>query len=108
MQGRSSLLCVVVDEILPLTMITASLSSSSRVISLLPGLGVNGLRYLERVAEKNGFSLDQIQVLGKKAKELTVDDTEGKKVYMQHSFLVPTFKLILFIFPFFNKQYYGQ
>lgn len=80
LQGRSSPLCVVVDDSLPLTVIAASLSSSSRVISLLPGLGVNGLRYLERVVEKNGFSLEQIQVLGKKAKQLTVEDTEGEKV----------------------------
>ncbi|KAH9297064.1 hypothetical protein KI387_028746, partial [Taxus chinensis] len=80
MQGRSSPLCVVVDDSLPLSIIAASLSSSSRVISLLPGIGQNGLNYLHKVAEKNGFSLDRVQVLGKKANQLTMDDVEGNKV----------------------------
>ncbi|XP_057829431.2 protein arginine N-methyltransferase 7 isoform X2 [Cryptomeria japonica] len=80
LQGRSSPLCVVVDDSLPLSIIAASVSSSSQVISLFPGIGKIGLQYLHNVAEKNGFSLDRVQVLGKMAKQLTMDDIEGKKV----------------------------
>eukprot|EP01018_Ginkgo_biloba_P039641 Gb_35441 [translate_table: standard] len=47
---------------------------------MLPGLRLNGLQYLQRVAEANGVSLDRVQVLGKKATELTMEDIGGKRV----------------------------
>ncbi|CAM9002430.1 unnamed protein product [Rhodiola kirilowii] len=78
LQGKDSYLCVVADDSVFLTILIASLSKESHVISLFPGLQ-DGAKYLQAVADANGFSIDRVKV-AKKRSCLTMQDTEQRKV----------------------------
>ncbi|OVA13413.1 Protein arginine N-methyltransferase [Macleaya cordata] len=80
LQEKVCSLCVVADDSVFLTILIASLSTSE-VISVFPGIQEKGARYLQAVADANGFSMDCVKVLGKK-RCLTMDDTNQKKVDM--------------------------
>ncbi|XP_057463971.1 protein arginine N-methyltransferase 7 isoform X2 [Actinidia eriantha] len=80
LQGKVSSLCLVVDDSVFLTIAIAHLSKTSHVIALFPGLREKGAKYLQAVAVANGFSMDQIEVLGKRKDKLTMHDTHQKKV----------------------------
>ncbi|XP_077246907.1 protein arginine methyltransferase 7 isoform X2 [Tasmannia lanceolata] len=80
LQGKLSPLCVVADDSVFLTILTASLSASSHVISMYPGLQDKGAVYLQAIADANGFSMDRVKVLGRRKTCLTLDDTYQRKV----------------------------
>ncbi|XP_068634284.1 protein arginine N-methyltransferase 7 [Aristolochia californica] len=80
LKGKSSPLCIVADDSLFWTILVASLSRTSNVISFLPGLREQGSLYLQAVAYANGYSMDQIKVLGRGTKVLTLDETNQRKV----------------------------
>ncbi|EXC28305.1 hypothetical protein L484_011809 [Morus notabilis] len=80
LKGRVDPLCVVADDSVFLTLLVAHLSKTSSVISLFPGLRSKGARYLEAVADANGFSMDRVQVLEKKKTLSSMIDTHQKKV----------------------------
>ncbi|KAK9274977.1 hypothetical protein L1049_022234 [Liquidambar formosana] len=80
LQDKVCSLCVVADDSVFLTIIIAHLSKTSHVISLFPGLRDKGAQYLQAVAGANGFSMDRVEVLGKRS--LTLHDTHQKKVDM--------------------------
>ncbi|XP_058085207.1 protein arginine N-methyltransferase 7 isoform X2 [Magnolia sinica] len=80
LQSMVSPLCVVADDSVFLTILTASLSTSSHVISIFPGLREKGFLYLEAVADVNGFSMDRVEVLGRRKTCLTLEDTNHRKV----------------------------
>ncbi|XP_019434888.1 PREDICTED: protein arginine N-methyltransferase 1.6 isoform X1 [Lupinus angustifolius] len=80
LQGRVRSLCLVADDSVFLPLLVAHLSEASHVISLLPGLKERGLQYLLGVAHDNHLSPNHIEVLGKRAKQVTLDDTDQKKV----------------------------
>ena len=88
MQGKVSSLCLVVDDSVFLTIAIAHLSKTSHVIALFPGLREKGAKYLQAVAVANGFSMDQIEVLGKRKDKLTMHDTHQKKVISRFSLYV--------------------
>lgn len=77
---RSSPTCIVADDSMFLALLVSSLSPSSKVIAMFPGLRDTGATYLQAVADANKFSMDQIQVIGKRAASLTMDDLKHKKV----------------------------
>lgn len=77
---RSSPLCIVADDSVFLTILTASLSKTSNVISTFPGLQEKGARYLQAVAGANGFSMDRVKVIGRRAACLISDDCRQRKV----------------------------
>ena len=79
-RARSSSFCVVADDSLLLTVLTASYSKFSDVVSIFPGLQEKGAKYLEAVADANGFSMDRIKVFGKRAPCLLTDDSNKRKV----------------------------
>lgn len=80
MHVRSSPLCVVADDSVFLTILTASLSKTSNVISTFPGLQEKGARYLQAVADANGFSIDRIEVIGRRTACLSSDGFSQRKV----------------------------
>lgn len=80
MQERVNPLCIVADDSIFLTLLVAHLSRTSHVISMFPGLRDKGARYLQAVADANGFSMDRVEVLEKRKPYLTLDDTHQKKV----------------------------
>ncbi|KAK1261954.1 Protein arginine N-methyltransferase 7 [Acorus gramineus] len=80
LQGKSSPLCVIVDDSVFLTIVSASLSQTSNVMSTLPGLQGNGAKFLHSVADTNGFSMDRVKVLGRRVTCLTMDDMHRRKV----------------------------
>ncbi|KAF0911674.1 hypothetical protein E2562_011676, partial [Oryza meyeriana var. granulata] len=77
---KSSPICVVADDSLFLALLISSLSPTSKVIAMYPGLRDKGATYLRAVADANNFSINQIQVIGKRASSLTADDLKHKKV----------------------------
>ncbi|KAK4262605.1 hypothetical protein QN277_028146 [Acacia crassicarpa] len=79
LQGKDCSLCLVADDSIFLPLLVAHLSKTSHVISLFPGLGSKGLQYLLAVSQENGLSRHRIEVLGKRAKHLTMRDTHKKK-----------------------------
>lgn len=81
LEGKSSPLCIVADDSVFLTILIACLTSStsSHVISMFPGLREKGHMYLQAVADANGFSMDRVEVIGRKTC-LTLDDTNQRKV----------------------------
>ncbi|MCL7030287.1 hypothetical protein MKW94_014957 [Papaver nudicaule] len=79
LQGKDFSLCVVADDSIFLTILIASVSTSSQVISMFPGIQEKGFRYLQAVADANCFSMDRVKVIGKK-RCLTMNDTNQKKV----------------------------
>lgn len=80
LQERVNSLCVVADDSLFLTLLIAHLSRTTHVISLFPGLRDKGARYLQAIADANGFSMDRVEVLEKRKTYLTMHDTHQKKV----------------------------
>lgn len=80
LKGSVDPLCVVADDSVFLALLVAHLSKTSHVISLFPGLRGDGFRYLQSVADANGFSMDRIKVIEKRKASLTMDDTHQKKV----------------------------
>jgi protein arginine N-methyltransferase 7 len=70
----------VADDSIFLALLVSSLSPSSKVIAMFPGLRDKGATYLQAVAEANNFSMDQIQVIGKRAVYVTAHDLKHKKV----------------------------
>nr|XP_043615499.1 protein arginine N-methyltransferase 7 [Erigeron canadensis] len=78
LKEKDSPLCVVADDSVFLTIMVAHLSKKSRTIALFPGLREKGSKYLEAVADENGYSMDRVQVINSK-KQLTLDDTQQKK-----------------------------
>lgn len=80
LQDRVNSLCVVADDSLFLTLLVAHLSRTTHVISLFPGLRDKGARYLQAIADANGFSMDRVEVLEKRKTYLTMHDTHQKKV----------------------------
>lgn len=79
-QAGPSPFCVVADDSVFITILIASLSKSSNIISSFPGLREKGTKYLHAVADANGFSMDQIKVIGKTAPCLLKDDMNHGKV----------------------------
>uniref|UniRef100_A0A0E0DVI6 Protein arginine N-methyltransferase domain-containing protein n=1 Tax=Oryza meridionalis TaxID=40149 RepID=A0A0E0DVI6_9ORYZ len=77
---KSSPTCVVADDSLFLALLISSMSPTSKVIAMYPGLRDKGAAYLRSVADANNFSIDQIQVIGKRASSITADDLKHKKV----------------------------
>ncbi|KAH7835301.1 hypothetical protein Vadar_024882 [Vaccinium darrowii] len=80
LKNRVSPLCLVPDDSIFLTIAIANLCKTSHVISLFPGLREKGAKYLQAVASENGYSMDRIEVLDKRKKNLTMSDTHQKKV----------------------------
>lgn len=78
--ARCSPFCVVADDSVFLTILAASLSKSSNVVSIFPGLQGKGAKYLEAVADANNFSMDRLKVLGKRATGLLTNDSNKRKV----------------------------
>ncbi|KAF6140418.1 hypothetical protein GIB67_013187 [Kingdonia uniflora] len=80
LQGKVNPLCVVVDDSVFLTILAAHLSSTSHIISVFPGIKEIGARYMHAVAGANNFSMDRLEVLGRRTQCLTMDDTNQRKV----------------------------
>ncbi|KAF7105648.1 hypothetical protein CFC21_106429 [Triticum aestivum] len=78
LSDRSPQTCIVADDSIFLALLVSSLSPSSKVIAMFPGLRDKGATYLQAVAKANNFSMDQIQVIGKRAASLSTDDLEHK------------------------------
>lgn len=78
LHGKDSHLCVVADDSVFLTILIASLSKTSQLISLFPGLQ-DGAKYLKAVADANDFSVERVKVINKRTC-LTLQDTQQKKV----------------------------
>ncbi|WOL13263.1 protein arginine N-methyltransferase 7 isoform X2 [Canna indica] len=76
----SSPLCIVADDSVFLSIVSASLSKNASIISSFPGLKEKGAKYLQAVAASNGFSMDQIKVIGNRASCLVRDNLIQKKV----------------------------
>ncbi|XP_040380997.1 protein arginine N-methyltransferase 7 isoform X1 [Oryza brachyantha] len=72
--------CVVADDSLFLALLISSISPTSKVIAMYPGLRDKGATYLRAVADANNISIDKIQVIGKRASSLSADDLKHKKV----------------------------
>ncbi|GAB4834987.1 Protein arginine N-methyltransferase 7 [Ancistrocladus abbreviatus] len=79
-QEKDSPLCVVADDSVFLATLIASLSKSSHIISLFPGLREKGSKYLQAIAEANGFSLDCMEIFDHRKDWLTIYDAHQKKV----------------------------
>ncbi|KAJ1390116.1 S-adenosyl-L-methionine-dependent methyltransferase [Sesbania bispinosa] len=80
LQGRDCSLCMVADDSVFLPLLVAHLSETPHIISLLPGLKERGLQYLQAAAQANRLSPNCIEVLEKRVKQLTMHDTNQKKV----------------------------
>ncbi|XP_037423854.1 protein arginine N-methyltransferase 7-like [Triticum dicoccoides] len=80
LSDRSPQTCIVADDSIFLALLVSSLSPSSKVIAMFPGLRDTGATYLQAVAKANNFSMDQIKVIGKRAASLSADDLEHKKI----------------------------
>nr|CAB3469178.1 unnamed protein product [Digitaria exilis] len=80
MSERSSPTCIVADDSVFLALVVSSLSPSSKVIAMLPGLRDKGFNYLQAVTDANNLSMDRIKVIGRKASSLTMSDLEHEKV----------------------------
>ncbi|KAF8093906.1 hypothetical protein N665_0375s0023 [Sinapis alba] len=61
LQGKSHAQCLVIDDSLLLPLTALHISNGSRVISMSPGLQENAARYLETIADSNGFSKDRLE-----------------------------------------------
>ncbi|XP_020244934.1 protein arginine N-methyltransferase 7 isoform X2 [Asparagus officinalis] len=79
-RARSCPFCVVADDSVFLTVLAASFSKDCTVISIFPGLQEQGTKYLQAVANANGFSMDCIEVVGKRAPCLLKQHSNKRKV----------------------------
>ncbi|KAJ8461639.1 hypothetical protein OPV22_034565 [Ensete ventricosum] len=77
---RSAPLCIVADDSVFLTILISSLSKNTNIISSFPGLQENGAQYLRAIAYSNGFSMDRVKVIGKRASYLFTDNLIQQKV----------------------------
>ncbi|OAY80147.1 Protein arginine N-methyltransferase 7 [Ananas comosus] len=77
---RSYPSCIVADDSVFLTTLIASLSKTSHVISIFPGLQDKGARYIQAISDANGFSMDRIKVIGKRTSSLISDDLKQREV----------------------------
>ncbi|GJV21394.1 hypothetical protein Tco_1370414 [Tanacetum coccineum] len=77
---KTLLLCVIADDSVFLTVAVAHLSKTSHIISLFPGLREKGAQYLKTVADENGYSTDQLEVINPSKQQWTMSDTHQKKV----------------------------
>ncbi|KAK8934950.1 Protein arginine N-methyltransferase 7 [Platanthera zijinensis] len=75
---KVSPLCVVADDSILLTILAASLSKTSKIISSGHGFQGKGYAYLQAISGANGFSMDRIQVLSKRVSTLPLDDSQRK------------------------------
>ncbi|XP_057415264.1 protein arginine N-methyltransferase 1.6 isoform X2 [Lotus japonicus] len=97
LQGRGDSLCMVADDSVFLPLLVAQLSEAPHIISLLPGLKERGLQYLQAAANANHLPPNCIEILGKRVKQLTTQDTHQKKVdlliaepfYLGHDGMLP-------------------
>ena len=80
MSEISSPTCIVADDSVFLALVVSSLLPSSKVIAMFPGLRDKGFNYLRAVVDANNLSMDRINVIGKKASSLTMNDLKHKKV----------------------------
>ncbi|KAK9103010.1 hypothetical protein Sjap_020264 [Stephania japonica] len=80
--GKNCSLCIVADDSIFMTILIAQLSTTSHIISIFPGIREKGARYLQAVANSNGFSMDRVKVLGKRKTCLTMDNTDQRKAGM--------------------------
>ncbi|XP_057415268.1 protein arginine N-methyltransferase 7-like isoform X2 [Lotus japonicus] len=95
--GRGDSLCMVADDSVFLPLLVAQLSEAPHIISLLLGLKERGLQYLQAAANANHLPPNCIEVLGKRVKQLTTQDTHQKKVdlliaepfYLGHDGMLP-------------------
>lgn len=78
--AHPSSLCLVIDDSLPLTVSAAAASRDSLIVSLLPGLRLDGTEVLETILQANGLDLDRVKFMGKKACDLNIADIGGRKV----------------------------
>ncbi|KAG0447751.1 hypothetical protein HPP92_028199 [Vanilla planifolia] len=67
---------VIADDSLLLTILAASLSKTSEVISSFHGLQRKGYKYLQAVSTANNFSMDRILVLVKRVPSLLLEDNQ--------------------------------
>lgn len=72
---------VILDDSVFLAVAVANISKTSHVISLFPGLRENGAKYLQAVASANGYSMDRVEVTMKRNCQLTLQDTQQRKVW---------------------------
>ncbi|RID79113.1 hypothetical protein BRARA_A01881 [Brassica rapa] len=71
LQGLSGAQCLVIDDSLLLPLMALHISNGSRVISLSPGLQENAARYLEAIADSNGFSKNRLEYFREGKAKLT-------------------------------------
>ncbi|XP_020584991.1 protein arginine N-methyltransferase 7 [Phalaenopsis equestris] len=76
---REAPLCVVADDSILLTVLAATLSETSKVISSLHGFQEKGYAYIQAVSVANGFSMDRIHVLNKRVSSRLLDDSLRKR-----------------------------
>lgn len=80
LKQKASSMCVILDDSVFLAVAVANLSKTSHVISLFPGLRENGAKYLQAVASANGYSMDRVEVTKRRDCQLTLQDTQQRKV----------------------------
>ncbi|URE19676.1 Protein arginine N-methyltransferase [Musa troglodytarum] len=77
---RSAPLCIIADDSVFLTILISYLSKNANTISSFPGLQEKGAQYLQAIADSNGFSMDRVKVIGKRASYLLTDNLIQQKV----------------------------
>ncbi|TVU01219.1 hypothetical protein EJB05_53346, partial [Eragrostis curvula] len=77
---RSSPTCIVADDSVLLALLVSSLLPSLEVIAMFPGLRGKGGNYIQAIADANNLAMDHIEVIGRRASSITMDDLKHKKV----------------------------
>lgn len=85
LQRRAPSLCIVADDSIFLALLVARLTQESHVMAFFPGLRDKGARYLQAVADANGFTMDRVEVLEKRSTSLSMRETHQKKVSITSS-----------------------
>ncbi|XP_045790454.1 protein arginine N-methyltransferase 1.6 [Trifolium pratense] len=80
LQGRGNLLCLVADDSVYLPLLVAKFSEAPHVISSFSRLKEKGLQYLQAAARANNLPPNCIKTVEKGLKQLTMHDTNQKKV----------------------------
>ncbi|GAA0168249.1 protein modifying enzyme [Lithospermum erythrorhizon] len=73
-------LCVVADDSIFLAVAVASLSKTSKLITLFPDLRWKGIEYLRSVSDANGFSIDRVEIATIKNLLLTMSNSNQRKI----------------------------
>lgn len=76
---QKSVLCVVLDDSLLTTIVSASVNATVQMIAMFPGRAV-GQAYVDDLCRTMGQKAGRIKVLNKKATSLTAEDLGGRKV----------------------------